>query len=218
MKEKEIKILTISNLLISMGLIFLPIDYIYVHIIELILLLIDIPLIISNYFFNKKKKVFLYLIIIEIATFTFFIILIVKKISYFTVYWKLNLILCFISKTILVSKSLKINKQNKYFIFIFICSIISVKILFFPLYYYFDGNTNDMEDIRSLDLDECYRIIGRHKFKRKNVKTLPLEKIDIISDILLNSTWMSEHYSDYKINSSLLKSENIANNIKYDFS
>ena len=69
MKEKEIKILTISNLLISMGLIFLPIDYIYVHIIELILLLIDIPLIISNYFFNKKKKVFLYLIIIEIATF-----------------------------------------------------------------------------------------------------------------------------------------------------
>lgn len=218
MKEKVIKVINISNLLISMGMLFFPIDYLYVHFKEFIFLLIDIALILLNYFFVNKKKIILSLIVIVIFTFSNYCIFILKEVSYFTIYWKLNLILCFIPKTICMCGSLKLNKQNIIFIFILIYSTITVKVLFFPLYYYFEGNKNDMEDIRNFDLDDRYRVVGRHKLKRDNPELFPVEKINIISDILVKSSWISEHYPNFVMDSSLLSSEYIAKNIKYDFS
>lgn len=218
MKAKIIKIVNISNLLISMGVLFLPIDYIYVHFKEIIFVLVDFLLIFLTYFWVYKKKIIIYLIFVVIFIFSNYCIFILKEVSYFSVYWRLNLIFCFIPKIILMCSSLKVKKQKTIFMFILIYSIITVKVIFFPIYYYFEGNKNEMEDIRNINLDDYYKVVGKHKLKRNNPEKLPLEKINIISDILSKSTWISEYYPNFEIDSASVNTEYIVKNIKYDFS
>ena len=146
MKAKIIKIVNISNLLISMGVLFLPIDYIYVHFKEIIFVLVDFLLIFLTYFWVNKKKIIIYLIFVVIFVFSNYCIFILKEVSYFSVYWRLNLIFCFIPKIILMCSSLKVKKQKTIFMFFLIYSIITVKVIFFPIYYYFEGNKNENTD------------------------------------------------------------------------
>lgn len=222
MKNKIPHIINTNIWLVSFCILFLPIDFFFISLTETVLLLVYVPLLFFNYYFFNKRKIFLYIIFFVIALLSNFIFFVLSRVSYFTIYWKLNLIFYFIPTTLLMCFSVKVISDSKIkliIVFVFILTIISIKSVFFPCFYLFDGGKDCLEDIRDFNSRESfYKVVGLHRLKRNRVDALPKEKIDIIFDVLRNSNWISDSYPNSNYNVFLLSKEYISQTIKYDFS
>lgn len=222
MKNKIPHIINTNIWLVSFCILFLPIDFFFISLTETVLLLVYVPLLFFNYYFFNKRKIFLYIIFFVIALLSNFIFFVLSRVSYFTIYWKLNLIFYFIPTTLLMCFSVKVISDSKIkliIVFVFILTIISINSVFFPCFHFFDGGKDCLEDIRDFNSRESfYKVVGLHRLKRNRVDALPKEKIDIIFDVLRNSNWISDSYPNSNYNVFLLSKEYISQTIKYDFS
>ncbi len=220
MKGKIFAIINSVVYFVSICLLFLPVDFIYIYFAEILLSVFFIPLLIVNCVMAKKRMA-LCLTILQIASLIGFVVFVKNRYSYFSVGWKLNLILYFVPQTFLLCASLKAFGFGRYFVgilFALIMASISIKSIFFSQFYFFQGGHEDMDDIRDYNLKGKYKVLGLYRLKRNDVAALSSENIDIIFDVLKESDWISEHYPsmDFDVNS--LDRKKIERAIKYDFS
>ena len=93
MKRKIFAIINIAVCLVSMCLLFLPVDFSYIYMAEILLSAFFIPLLIVNCAMTKKKMA-LCMTILQTASLLAFVVFVVNSYSHFLFGWKLNLILC----------------------------------------------------------------------------------------------------------------------------
>ena len=221
MKRKIFAIINIAVCLVSMCLLFLPLDFSYIYMAEILLSVFFISLLIVNRAMTKNKTA-LCMTILQTASLFAFVVFAMNSYSYFSFGWKLNLILYFVPQAFLLCVSLKVfgfGKRFVWLLFDLIMASISIKSIFFSQFYFFRRQHKEtLEDIRDYSFKDNYKVLGLARLKRSNVAALSSENIDIIFDVLKESDWISEHYPYINFDVKSLDRRQIERAIEYDFS
>lgn len=210
----------LAALLISM---FLPIDSIYIYVIEL-----GICIFVFLYLFIelllKKKKIFFLLLVLQLLPFVFFIISAhVYRYSIYKIGWKINqwfMLLPISISTLIFANQIFQKKRVLKISFVFLQLFILTKSLLFTQFYEFNINKDVADNIKDFpEYKNQYKVTGAYTLKNKTPAEFTEKDFSDIKFLLNETDWLKENYPENYFEVSQTIDDNfLRKNLQYEFS